>query len=146
MNFPGCEAALLTALAYKAGQPFPDAYGELGDGHYAAAQAWWKCESGAQGDKGGKNNPWACTLAYGGSKPVPGNTAGVQNYKSRFDGIAATVKVLTTSQGYPEITAALLESAIDLDAFCTAIGSDTGAQGLGVWGTDEACVRSVLGI
>lgn len=51
------------------------------------------------------NNPLATTLHLRGSSPLPGNSAGVQQYPSVQEGERATAQTL--SAGYPNIVSAL---------------------------------------
>lgn len=63
--------------------------------------AWENREGG-----GGTNNPLNTTLVYGGSTPLAGNSAGVQNYPSIQVGLEATLATLRGG-GYADIVMAL---------------------------------------
>ncbi len=64
-------------------------------------EAWENREGG-----GGQNNPLNTTLVYGGSTPLSGNSAGVQNYPSIQVGLEATLATLNGG-GYGDVVMAL---------------------------------------
>lgn len=66
-----------------------------------SVEAWENREGG-----GGRNNPLNTTLVYGGSTPLAGNSAGVQNYPSIQTGLEATVATLNGG-AYSDLVMAL---------------------------------------
>lgn len=97
--------------------------------------AWAKREGG-----GGAWNPLNTTLKHGTSTPLAGNSAGVQNYSSFQDGVAATIQTLQ-SPLYKDIRNAFSTGKADPNATYAGLAtwSGGGYQNLtGVDGTDWA--------
>jgi hypothetical protein len=138
MFWKGWEGEALAAFGYRMmsmgiGTPT----GLLGDGHVTAFTGWGKCESGADGTKGAANNPCGTTLKMPGSTAF--NSAGVQNYAARWDGIRAMAAMLS-QQNMAPIREALLEQPISLQHFADAVAKES------PWGTGYSCLQSVYGL
>jgi hypothetical protein len=72
-------------------------------------EAWANLENTAA-----RNNPLATTQTETGSTPLPGNSAGVQQYPTAAAGIKATAQTL---EGYPSIVAAFKSGDITAVSF-----------------------------
>jgi hypothetical protein len=108
----------------------------LSDKRIRAFNGWGKCESGADGSKAAKNNPCGTSQKMPGSKDF--NSAGVQNYLTRFDGIRAMALMLN-QPNMLSIRAALVTEPFSLKGFADAVIASP-------WGTDKACLYSVYGL
>jgi hypothetical protein len=102
-------------------------------GGIAILVAWQACEQSIAQTQG--HNPLNTTLVLPGSRPLPGNPAGVQLYPSEAEGIRATVATLLNGR-YPALVAAL--RAGNPAAFIAA------APEIRTWGTNVACVAARL--
>ena len=91
-------------------------------------KVWCAAESGADGSGGGRYNPLGTTLELPGSTPLAGNTAGVQNYRSRLDGVHAHIATLGATEYRPILTE-LRKGNPDYTRVCNLIGASR-------WGTD----------
>lgn len=91
-----------------------------------ALQAQMQVEGGSA-----KNNPFNTTLKTANSVSLPGNTAGVQQYKTAKEGIEATVRTLQfKGHGYERIIQHLRDDDPSWKVCVAVIESD--------WGTGEA--------
>lgn len=91
-----------------------------------AFQAFFQTEEGEA-----DFNPANTTLKTANSRPLPGNTAGVQEYASAKEGVKATIKTLEgKGHGYERIIRRIKRNASAYEICVAIIESD--------WGTGEA--------
>jgi len=106
-------------------------------GGTAILVAWQACEGGVAAQQG--FNPLNTTEPAPGSRPLPGNPAGVQLYPSAPVGVAATAATLTNGR-YPTILAALRTGQP------ARLATAAGVAEIATWGTDPACLLGRLGL
>lgn len=97
-----------------------------------ALLAWWQSEGGATQGKPSPGqetdyNPFNTTLPLNGSHNQPGNSVPVQVYRTRADGIAATVSTLKEPR-YAAIREALMKPGGHARTICKRIDESD-------WGT-----------
>jgi hypothetical protein len=97
------------------------------DPNTIAILAWMKAEGTSA-----KFNPLATTQTRPGSTTLPGNSAGVQEFKTWADGVSATAQ---TVKAYPSIVSAL--QAQDPQQVAVAVGRS------GAWGSDQHLIASI---
>lgn len=104
-------------------------------GHFAQTPAFFDVMHAWQRAEGGdaRHNAFNTTQTWPGSTRY--NSAGVQNYKSREDGVKATWHTLNNGY-YPELLAAL-RNVKDPYVVADAIGKSP-------WGTNGYTVKAVL--
>jgi hypothetical protein len=87
-----------------------------------AMQAWLQAEGGSA-----DFNPLNTTLHMPNSRTLPGNIAGVQEYRSIDDGVTATIRTLKeNAHGYPKIRRRLRLNAPAWATLDAIIESDWG--------------------
>ena len=90
-------------------------------------RAWQQAES-----TNANYNPLATTKKTTNSKPLPGNSAGVQQYSSESEGVDATVATLQLDQYYKELTDKLKQDDITAEELAnstTALNTWSGGHG-----------------
>jgi len=106
-----------------------------------ATLSWWQSEGGAtrcEPECGEETdfNPFNSTLVFNGSHVAPGHDVPVQVYRSRSDGIAATVATLSASR-YAAIRHAIVTPRVHALTICKAIAASD-------WGTSLHPMVDVL--
>jgi hypothetical protein len=106
-----------------------------------ALVAWWQAEGGATRNlpRPGEEtdfNPFNTTLPLNGSHNQPGNSVPVQVYRTRSDGMAATLATLRESR-YAAIRSACLTRGVHSRTICNAIVASP-------WGTPAQPMLAVL--
>jgi hypothetical protein len=98
-------------------------------------------------------NPLATTKKTSTSKPLPGNTAGVQQYSSESDGVAATAGTLNLDRYYKELTDKLKQddvTAKELANSTSALKTWSGGDGkyvarrLGSYSGETSAIQNTI--
>jgi hypothetical protein len=121
MTWPGWEHELLGALGISPTRS-----------RLSFLRAWARCEGGRA-----HFNPLNTTFELAGSRRY--NSAGVQSYLDRYQGLAATLLTLRLDY-YRELLYALRTPGLSAAAI-----AEQSHTALATWGTGSRCIRSIVG-